>query len=339
MSAMVRPAAVDVDVVGVGAGIAGLTAARALSDVGGDVLVLDKARNPGGRASTRHAGELAFDHGAQYFTAREPQFRAELERWRARGVAARWDGRIVALGSKVVRACEPTERFVGVPSMSAVACELARGLELRQGRRVARCERRDGLWELSDEHGHRLARAGTLVLTAPPAQSAALIGTASPLGALAASAELRPCLALMAAFEARVPADFDGAFCAGPELAWAARDSSKPGRAPGERWVLHATAEWSTQALERSPAEVAAQLLAAFARELGCPLPATTHVETHRWRFASPGKPGELALPVDHERGLLLAGDWLAGGRIEGAYASGLAAAEAVLTKTVSAAF
>ena len=327
------------DVVVLGAGIAGLAAARALAAAGGEVQVLDKGRGPGGRASTRRAGPHAFDHGAQYFTAREPHFRAELERWLARGSAARWEGRIVALGPDGARACEPLERHVGVPGMSALARELGRGLDLRQGVRVAGCERRAGVWELVDERGGLLARAGTLVVSAPPAQSAALIGARSPLGALAASAELRPCLAVMVAFEQRVEVDFDGAFCAGPELAWVARDSSKPGRAPGERWVLHATPAWSARELERTPAELAPSLLAAFARELGQTLPAVTHLEAHRWRFASPGKPVELARPVDLERGLVLAGDWLAGGRIEGAYLSGLAAAEAVLTTTAGAAF
>jgi len=331
------PAALDVVVLG--AGIAGLAAARALAAAGGEVLVLDKGRGPGGRASTRRSGVHAFDHGAQYFTAREPHFRTELERWQLRGLAARWDGRIVALGPDGPRACAPLERHVGVPGMSALARELARGLEVRQGVRVAACERRAGLWELLDERGSLLARSGTLVVSAPPAQSAALIGPRSPLGALAAAAELLPCVAVMAAFEGRVPANFDGAFCAGPELAWAARDSSKPGRAPGERWVLHATPAWSARELERDPAELAPLLLAAFARELGGPLPPLAHLEAHRWRFASPGRPVELARPVDLERGLVLAGDWLGGGRIEGAYLSGLAAAEAVLATTAGTAF
>lgn len=322
-----------------GAGIAGLAAARALAAAGGEVQVLDKGRGPGGRASTRRAAEHAFDHGAQYFTAREPHFRAELERWLARGIAARWDGRIVALGSDGPRACAPLERHVGVPGMSALARELARGLDVRQGVRVAACERRAGVWELLDERAHPLARAATLVVSAPPAQSAALIGARSPLGALAATAELLPCVAVMAAFERPVAAAFDGAFCAGPELAWIARDSSKPGRAPGERWVLHATPAWSAAELERAPAELAPRLLAAFARELGQELPPLAHLEAHRWRYASPGRPVELAHPVDLERGLVLAGDWLAGGRIEGAYLSGLAAAEAVLTTTAGAAF
>jgi len=327
------------DVAVIGAGIAGLAAARALAAAGAEVLVLDKGRGPGGRASTRRAGELAFDHGAQYLTAREPHFRAELERWQARGSVARWDGRIVALGPEGPRDCGATERFVGVPGMSALARELGRGLDLRQGARVASCERRAGIWELLGERGQLLGRAANLIVSAPPAQTAALIGARSPLGALAASAELRPCWALMAAFEHRVEVDFEGAFCSGPELAWAARDSSKPGRAPGERWVLHATPEWSERELERTPSESAAALLGAFARELGQELPPTSHLEAHRWRFASPGTPVELAHPVDLERGLVLAGDWLAGGRVEGAYLSGLAAAEAVLTTNAGATF
>jgi ribulose 1,5-bisphosphate synthetase/thiazole synthase len=53
------PRTATLDVVVVGAGIAGLTAARALASAGSEVLVLDKGRGPGGRASTRCAGEHA----------------------------------------------------------------------------------------------------------------------------------------------------------------------------------------------------------------------------------------------------------------------------------------
>ena len=55
-------------IVVVGAGMTGLTAARALSGQGHDVVVIDKARGPGGRMSTRRDNDLRFDHGAQYFT-------------------------------------------------------------------------------------------------------------------------------------------------------------------------------------------------------------------------------------------------------------------------------
>ena len=73
----------------VGAGIAGLSCARALTDAGVRVTVLDKGRGSGGRMSTRRGEGWACDHGAQYFTARDPRFRAEVARWLAAGVAAR----------------------------------------------------------------------------------------------------------------------------------------------------------------------------------------------------------------------------------------------------------
>ena len=81
----------------VGAGVAGLAAARALLEAGHAPVVLDKGRGPGGRISTRRAEPFAFDHGAQYFTARDPRFVEQVAAWEAGGVVARWEGRIGAL--------------------------------------------------------------------------------------------------------------------------------------------------------------------------------------------------------------------------------------------------
>ena len=85
------------DVAVVGAGIAGLAAARALRAAGHSVIVFDKGRGPGGRASSRRAEPFAFDHGAQYFTVRDPRFQTVVDALRDRGVVAPWTGRIVAL--------------------------------------------------------------------------------------------------------------------------------------------------------------------------------------------------------------------------------------------------
>ena len=73
----------------IGAGLAGLAAARELQAAGHQVVVFDKGRGPGGRLSSRRAEPFAFDHGAQYFTARDPEFRHELEGWLEAGVVAR----------------------------------------------------------------------------------------------------------------------------------------------------------------------------------------------------------------------------------------------------------
>ncbi|OYX00993.1 MAG: deoxyribodipyrimidine photolyase, partial [Caulobacter vibrioides] len=78
----------------IGAGMAGLSCAQALSAAGHAVQVLDKGRGPGGRMSTRRIktpqGQVSFDHGAQFFTVRDPEFAARAAAWQAAGVAAPW---------------------------------------------------------------------------------------------------------------------------------------------------------------------------------------------------------------------------------------------------------
>ena len=77
------------DILIIGAGMAGLTCATGLAAAGRNVRVLDKGRGPGGRMAARRteiAGEtVSFDHGAQYFTARDARFKAAVTAWEAEG--------------------------------------------------------------------------------------------------------------------------------------------------------------------------------------------------------------------------------------------------------------
>lgn len=82
----------------VGAGIAGLSLARLLRDQGRQITVFDKARGAGGRMASRHLEPGTIDHGAQYFTAEDDGFRAEVERWNRAGVVAVWSPRMVRIG-------------------------------------------------------------------------------------------------------------------------------------------------------------------------------------------------------------------------------------------------
>jgi predicted NAD/FAD-dependent oxidoreductase len=312
----------------VGAGIAGLAAARALVAGGHEVTVLDKGRGPGGRASSRQADPFAFDHGAQYLTARDPGFRAAVQGWLAGGVVAPWRGRLVTLGAGALRpAGEEDERFVGVPRMSALARYLARDLDVRCATRVEAVVHDGRRWQVLGAERAPLGAFERLIVTAPPPQAAELIGAASPLGEQARSIRMRPCWAVLLGLAAAYEVELDGAFCEDPALAWVARDSSKPGRPRAEAWVLHATPQWTEAHLDAGAGQVVASLGRALEQLTGVPLPAIVHADAQRWMYARPAAEVGLDCLVDAERGLALAGDAYRGGRVEGAWLSGLAAA------------
>ena len=84
------PTSHNTDVLIIGAGLAGLSAANDLRQAGRKVLVIDKGRGLGGRLAGRRIGDATFDHGAQFFTARESRFKAAVEGWIQAGVAEEW---------------------------------------------------------------------------------------------------------------------------------------------------------------------------------------------------------------------------------------------------------
>ena len=146
--------------------------------------------------------------------------------------------------------------------------------------------------------------------------------------ALSAAVPMTPCWAVMVAFDSKIQVPWDGAFVHGSPLSWVARNSSKPGRSQqNDSWVLHATSEWSAAHLEQSPETSATELLAAFAQLVDAPLPSHRYLQAHRWRYSLGSDPSERKTMVDTENRLMVCGDWLSGGRVEGAFLSGVEAA------------
>ncbi len=315
----------------IGAGVSGLVAARILTDRHHAVQVFEKSRGAGGRAATRRAPPYAFDHGAQYFTARDPDFRRWVESWLEAGVVAPWCGRVGVVGEGRVDARSQTpERFVGVPGMSAMCRHLARGLNTVFGTQVAAAHRDDGAWILEDAHGADLGRFDVMLVSAPAPQAVPLLAAAPDLARRAATAQLLPTWTAMVAFSRPLELSVDGAFGRECALAWLARDSSKPGRS-GECWVLHATPEWSAQRLEVPGEVVAKALLEIFFEATGLAPRESVFLAAHRWRYAVAARPLEVGYLWDAALGVGACGDWCRVPRIEGAFLSGTALAGQVL--------
>lgn len=316
----------------IGAGISGLAAARTLHDQGHRVTVFEKARGPGGRASTRRHGEVGFDHGAQYFTARDPGFRRAVEAWCEAGVVQPWQARLARLEHGVVQPSpDAIARYVAVPGMNALGKYLASGLAVRCGTRVDAPLFEAGQWRLQDEAGDGLGSFDALVVAAPAPQAAELLRPGMPAFAdSAAAVAYDPMWALMVEIDTDDLGGFDGLFVKDPPFSWIARNHAKPGR-QGAAWVAHAGADWTRAYLDLPADDAAAVLADSLARVLGIGRERITIRGAHRWLYSLVPEPLDVGALFEPGCRLAVCGDWCQGARIEGAYLSGIAAAGRLL--------
>ena len=315
----------------VGAGLAGISAARALIARGHAVTIFDKGRGPGGRLATRRmeaeGRKLQFDHGAQYLRAEGARFAAAL----VEAEAAPWPD---------------AARRVGVPSMSAVPRALLGEIPCVASRHVGQITGSPGAWVLRHWDA-RVVRPGqplpdvapeeagpfdAVLLTMPATQARQVLGQqALSLSKALGAIRYAPCWTVMASFDARLTLP-DTLRPEAHAIGWAARDSAKPGRdARQENWVIQAGPAWTRAHLELPADAIAQPLLAALAGFSAAPLPAPFMAVAHRWRYSLLEAPlGDPCL-WDATVRIGYASDGCIGGRAEAAWDSGAALAARML--------
>jgi len=340
------------DVIVIGAGIAGLCAAREAVAAGLRVLVLDKSRGVGGRMATRRVGAAVCDHGAQFFTVRGDDFGAVVTAARRDAAVATWCDGFAHLGAdgSPEAAGDGHPRWRGSRGMTDLPKWLAGQLAAGGGRCDIRTQATvkavatvaSGVRiDLEDGTGERstLSARGA-ILTAPVPQAIDLMTAGGMLGAgggvdvatreALAAVTYDPCFALMLTLgrPSRVPPPGGIQFAAGHEpIAWLA-DNFQKGVSPVPALTVHATGAFSREHFTTPPEAVATMLLDA-ARPWIDGDPATTVVEhsLHRWKFALPTTLiPEPLVAVSTWPPVACCGDAFAEPRVEGAAASGLAA-------------
>lgn len=314
-----------VEILVVGAGMAGLTAARVLSNAGRDVLVVDKGWNPGGRMATRVTDGARFDHGATLFYAAEGEFTGDLDRWRLAGAAAAWEG--MPAGEVLWR---------GTPDMRSLGEVLARGLQVVTRTKLEAIGTEDARWVARVEGGDTIT-SDAVLMTPPVPQTLELFEA----GEFRFDEDLRRrlerlayerCLVVMAEPDGptRVPAPGFFEPTSGP-IARVVDEQAK-GTSSVPAVTLHAATDFSRARWEADRDRVAAEILRAAEPWLGAEVAA---YQIHGWRYCRPVTTWpEPCLVVRGGPPLVLAGDAFGGPDVPGAYRSGLAAA-AALGKTL----
>jgi predicted NAD/FAD-dependent oxidoreductase len=318
----------------IGAGMAGLTLANELSDHA-RVTVFEKSRVPGGRMATRSPSPYAFDHGAQFFTAKSPEFQAQVAEWVQAGVVQSWNVRFAEFERDRIVATRDWDderpHYVGVPGMRQIGNYLATGIDIELHTTVTALRRVGKEWRIETAGGNEFGPFDWVISTAPAAQTASLLPDFA-FQTDVQKTKMLSCYALMLGFPETVTPqlDWQAALLREADISWISVNSSKPGRGDAFSLVVHSTNAYAEGNLETDQADVEAHLLAELQQVTGMDTDKADHCVLHRWRYANiEAQDGEPAL-LDPEQRLGVCGDWLIHGRVEAAFLSATQLAKAI---------
>jgi len=272
----------------IGAGIAGLVAARDLRGAGHEVVVFEKSRGVGGRMAARRVEGTVVDHGLPLLDVPRDgvlaEFVVDLATDDVIEVEAPGDpspGRII----------DGAPRLAWPQGMTRLPKALAEGVEVVTDVRVAGTRQDGDLLEVAQDQGNSLGGFDWVVITAPGAQAADLLD-ASPRGAVRAS-DMRAvaydtAVMLLAGVAVDPPEWFAHRPLTGP-IAYVTNEMAK-GRPPvGDvvPFVVRLDADVSEALMEASDRAVLAEALPALAKVLGRPATSPAWAQVKRWRYAT----------------------------------------------------
>jgi len=320
----------NTDVLIIGAGLAGLSAANDLIQAGYDVLVVDKGRGLGGRLAGRRIGEATFDHGAQFMTARGARFKAVVTGWIQAGVAEEWYRSYPG---------QPNghPRYRGVPTMTAIAKHLAIGITVMRGTKAGSISQQGNRWLATLDNGETVF-AKKIMITSPIPQTLELLATGNIVLPADKQARLNriqyeACIAVMAVLDGPTAIEAPGAIALEKgSVAWLS-DNLQKGVSKIPAVTIHGSADFSAQYFERDRMEAGQRLIDVATPFLGTAK--VTEYQVHGWRYSKPtvvdDAPCMLVSEATDLPPLALAGDAFAGPRFEGAVQSGWAAAKRLM--------
>lgn len=325
----------EIDVIIVGAGIAGLMAARRIHAAGARTILIEAEADVGGRLATRQVGRGLADSGAQFFTIRSEEFRVEIEPWQREALIFEWS-RGWSSGSLLENRPDGFPRYAARGGFGSLAQSLASGLDIVLWARLEAVEFIDGVW-LSTGSDGRQWRSRAILLTPPVPLSLALLARGAvsitpATQAVLAQIRYAPCLSGLFEIEGLLDLPDPGALQT-PQapISWIS-DNRRKGISPGATTItVHAGREASASRWSLEDGEVLAWMAAEIRPYfVGDAQIVASHLD--RWPYAVPEGCYPERCIVDNVPGPIgFAGDAFAGPRVEGAALSGMAAAEVLL--------
>ncbi|MEY3862513.1 MAG: hypothetical protein RIR60_879 [Pseudomonadota bacterium] len=315
-----------------GAGLAGLNLAKLLQ-ANADIVLFEKSDKLGGRMATHRCNGFEFDHGAQFFTAKDPLFKDWVARLMDANIVTSWPARFVEIEHRSMLSQRTWDdafpHYVGTPSMNAIAQHLADGLDVRFNQLITGIKPHRSKWLLETADG-QFGEFDWVVSTLPAEQAQVILPDSYQQKNALQSVQMQPCFTLMLGFDSARHSAWDAAFISQSILSWVSVNSAKSNRASPYTLVAMSQNAWARDNFTRPEAQIIAELLAELEGVMGEKLGNAAYIKLKKWKYANADKQKTELSFVDHAAKLACCGDWCISGRIESAFMSSSRVAETI---------
>lgn len=328
----------------VGAGLAGIMAAKKFSEKNVNYLVLDKGKSVGGRMATRRVSGGRSDHGAQFFTARSEQMKALVKGWEKAGLIHTWTNgfhqmnNVTELNSLSLHN-DGYPRYAGKNGMNTLMKELAQDVNIKLDHKVERMEWIEDKWSVIVRKGKEAElisfTADQLLLTSPTPQALELIERVKVEGNIKEDLKATsyfPCLCAIVALDAPTNIPKPGGIQIKEGVVSFLGDNQQKGISDTTVVTIHGNEYWSREHYDQDDEVIIEKLIQAAKPLLG--EGEILEKQLKRWRYSKPEAlhPDEL-VATTIPGPIAFAGDIFKRGAVEGAVLSGLAASDWLLNK------
>ena len=316
-----------IDVLIIGAGLSGVVAGRRLLDAQNTIQLVEKSASIGGRLANKRFDGAFFDTGAQFFTAKDPVFQNFVSDWVSSGVVKEWY-------SDYPGALSVHPRYRGSPAMNIIAKNIATRLPIKLKTKALKISREGEIWKTSFSNDEEIISKAILITTPVP-QAIEIIDQSNVVLSKLVKKRLdtisyESCYAIMAILDKPSKIPSPGSISISDDIVSWISDNQQKGISEIPAITILSNLDYleyknaDIKDLEQSIIDSAEKYSEAKVKSY----------QTHFWRYSKP-------LEQDAQRfveanintslpPLFLAGDAMAGPRVEGAFMSGFCVADAI---------
>jgi renalase len=303
----------------VGSGIAGSTIANLLAKKY-SVEIFEKARGPGGRASNRrYKKNLSFDHGLQYFSPKNIQFKKFILNLKKKNILKEWVGQHLDFNFKKK---DNSVKYIGRKGNNDICKYLIKGIKVNYNSAVTDIRFKSNHWIITINNNEQFFFKN-LILTCPFSQLKPL---ASKYIKKMSNYKINmlPNITVMVAYKNQKKLPINSIKFNDKIIAWAAQENTK-GRFKSNQilWTIQCTDFFSKKIInlfKKSKNKYLFKVLKRFEHLIGYQFKNVTFKGIHGWKYAYNKSDAPSKSFWHNQNRIGVCADWLNGSQAEDAW-------------------